>query len=130
MELGRSREAIDHLGQALEIVEERMGPDHPEAAGVLTDLGRAHLRMQRAEDAAGFLERAVTLLAERGVRPRDLARARFLLARALWPRDRDRALELAREARSGLGALGEEARAEAQQVEEWLSPRQAVAEPG
>jgi tetratricopeptide (TPR) repeat protein len=50
-----------HYEQALAIMEEALGPEHPHAAGYLNNLGRAHAVMGDHEAAKPLLERALAV---------------------------------------------------------------------
>ncbi len=141
--LGRASEAVGHLTRALEIVEERLGPQHPAAAQILLGLGRAHLAAGQRTEAASVLRRGVERLEAhplagptQSARPsqlRVLATARFLLAQAMWsgpntgPEAGARALALARAARGTFLEGG--ARAQVDEIDEWLAPRSPPSPP-
>jgi tetratricopeptide (TPR) repeat protein len=91
----------------------------------LLDLGRVQLASGQAQPARATLGQAVDIL--RKFDPQVLAEANFALARALWtsPRDRDHALELARQARAAFGQATAGARKKSAEVDAWLRQRQA-----
>jgi tetratricopeptide (TPR) repeat protein len=122
---GKYDEALGDFQKADAIWEKTKRPDHPDYALLLTGEGRAYLGQQMPERAISLLERALDIrLKAAGILPKDLARTRFALARALWGagagRDRARARVLAIQAREGYAALGEDQKAELAEADEWL----------
>jgi hypothetical protein len=78
-------------------------------ADALAVLAGQHVDAGRAGDAVPIVERALATYARaQGVAPADLARARFVAARAVWATggDRGRALDLARQASAAYAASG------------------------
>ncbi|MDX1674936.1 MAG: serine/threonine-protein kinase, partial [Longimicrobiales bacterium] len=65
-ELARFDQAVALLEEARAIREREVGPDDPELAVVLTDLGDALLRLDRSVEAEAALARARTILHEAG----------------------------------------------------------------
>jgi tetratricopeptide (TPR) repeat protein len=104
--LGQHREALADLARAAPVVDRALGPETPAAARVLAATGQVRLRLGAAAAAVAPLEHAVRIRAARRGDPRELAEARFLLARALWASggDRDRARRLAAQARETYAA--------------------------
>jgi tetratricopeptide (TPR) repeat protein len=98
---GEHRGALEDLERATRIVEKALGAESLAAAQVLAAQGRVRLRLGEARAAMAPLETAVRIREARRGDPRDLAEARFLLARALWDGGGDRGLarELAQRAR-------------------------------
>jgi tetratricopeptide (TPR) repeat protein/predicted Ser/Thr protein kinase len=96
----------EHYERALAITEQSVGPEHPQVAYTLTGLGQALIAAGEAATAIPHLERALLLRSNPDVDPDLLAETRFELARALADapvdqgRDRERATELARQARA------------------------------
>lgn len=96
--------AFAHYEQAASRLAPKLGPDHPtlaalqgSAAEALLELGQYGAAVARAEHAIALFERCQS-------QPPLLARARFVLARALVGAERevDRALQEAHRARAGV----------------------------
>jgi tetratricopeptide (TPR) repeat protein len=60
-EQGRYDESLEQGTKALAILEKAGGPQHPDLAHALRDLGRVHLKQQRPKVALSYLERALAL---------------------------------------------------------------------
>jgi eukaryotic-like serine/threonine-protein kinase len=124
-ELGNMEEAADLYKRALGTWEQALGPDHLHVSYPLVGLGDLWLALDRPREAIPLLERGLAIREARGAIPVELAGARFSLARALWDtppadgRDRDRAHQLATQARDGLetSAPGDPLTAE---IQTWL----------
>jgi tetratricopeptide (TPR) repeat protein len=101
MGLGRYNEALALDQKALAVVEKALGGESLGVAAVLVGIGRAHVGAGEPEKAIEPLERAIRLRTARPSDPKDLAEARFALARAKWGANRDggSARQLASEAR-------------------------------
>jgi len=122
-ELGDHVQATRELERGIELVERAFGKEHPSLAYPLRGLGSTLLASGRTHEGVAALERAVTIGEIRSVDRVELAAARFALARALWPTDRDRALALARKAEADYAALpGRERNRE--DVNAWLGGRE------
>lgn len=100
IELARLDDAREHASRAIAIYESKFGPQHIKLASFLTLLGEAQLRAGQVDEARPVLERALALQASEPLPSDELAATRWALARVLWtqPRERARALSLAREA--------------------------------
>jgi tetratricopeptide (TPR) repeat protein len=111
-EVLRARGALTAAEQAFTRVtalfDQQLGPDHPELVGPLRQLGEVALARGESARATATLERAVRL-GEAGAASREVALARFALARALGPDDPTRARALA--ARAATEIRGEDPRA-------------------
>ena len=99
---GHTAEAEALLRGSLADLETALGPEHPDLADPL--LGLVELGLQqpgRADEALAWAERALRLRVAGEAAPRELAAARFAVARALVASggDRARAVALARAAR-------------------------------
>ncbi len=115
--------AYEEFSRSLEIVEANVGPEHPNLGYPLEGLTELALKRHDLAAAKQHATRALTLLEAHEVAPERLARARFNLARALWPeaRERGRARELAQLARDAYVALGEGQKQRLVEVEAWLT---------
>jgi tetratricopeptide (TPR) repeat protein len=104
--IDRPRDALGHVERAEALLNSNLPADHPSQAFPHSIRGRYLLETGRAAAAVEPLGKALRIWGkEAGHQPYALAGARFLLARALWPRDPARALSLASEARSALRGL-------------------------
>jgi tetratricopeptide (TPR) repeat protein/predicted Ser/Thr protein kinase len=127
------REAGDYDGakalyeRAAAIQERALGPEHPDLATTLVGLAEVALAQHRPGDAMPLAERAVAVLDKGAVASTTLAKARFVLARALWEapaqagRDRARAQSLAEQARDAFRAAGKGMAELLAEVEAWLA---------
>ena len=108
--------------RSLALLERALGPQHPQLADVLTDIGIAQLGLRAPRNAVTPLRRAVALREAHPGDPTDLAEARFTLARALWDagQDRPRARTLALEARDAYTAAGPRSKKNLAEVNAWL----------
>jgi len=71
---GRTEEAVGALEAAVAIREEEYGPDHPDTANALRELGNALSKLERFDDAERELERALEIQeAARGRETRTVA---------------------------------------------------------
>lgn len=120
--LGRHEEALPLLRRALEMDEAELGPSHPFVAEDLGGLATSLLALGRAAEAVPLLERAVEILTASDTGAAEVAEARFALARALAATggDEERALRLARQARSAYREDQERFREELDEVNAWL----------
>ncbi|NOJ81986.1 tetratricopeptide repeat protein [Myxococcus xanthus] len=117
----RYTEALPYLERARAILDAREDDAYGYRTGTLMDLGRALLALDRPRQAAELLERVVASGARSPQAPSEQARARFLLAQALWDakRDRPRALQLAEEARKSLVTLGTSGQEALEEMDAW-----------
>ncbi len=122
LEMGARVEARVFLERALADLERSRGPEHALLHDTLVALARLDIADLRPGEAVEFAERAVSVAEASGTSWEDLAHGRFVLATALWdaaPRERPRALALARQARDDLRAGGKPMPA----LEKWLASR-------
>ncbi len=91
-----AREASEHYGQALAIWNSKLASDHPELAAPLAGMAEAKLLMGERGAAIEFGQRALGLVEKESGRNRIRAQVRFVLARALYPKDPAEARALAR----------------------------------
>jgi serine/threonine protein kinase/tetratricopeptide (TPR) repeat protein len=125
---GKLDEAIAHHRRAVAILDKALGPDHEAVAAPLVELAAAHLERNRPAEALAAAERALALRSgTEGVAPVELAETQFVLARALvaagkaGSKDRERAIELARQSRDTFQTLPRAAVAQAlDAVDAWL----------
>jgi len=120
---GKLDEAATRHRRALEIFEQALGAEHPYVA--YASLGLAEVALAKGDPSAARepAERAVAIFESTQALPGQLAKVRFVLARALEPdgsqRARARTLaEAAREEFAGMGVAKQESLAE---VEAWLA---------
>jgi tetratricopeptide (TPR) repeat protein len=94
-------QANTHFERALAIFESELGDAHSHVSYPLLGLAEIALEQQRAADALPMAERGLALREQPGVPQRDVADARFILARALLETggSRTRAHDLAMQAR-------------------------------
>ncbi|HYH96692.1 serine/threonine-protein kinase [Hyalangium sp.] len=123
LRLRRVRPALLLLRRALEVREQSLGAEHPRVAQTLALLGEALVQGGQLREAREPLERVVMLSTRVELAPPDLARARFALARVLWPShgERPRALSLAREAQATYARSAPAYAPRAREVQSWLS---------
>lgn len=121
---GSHRAALRDFTSAREALEERLG-DSPGLIGPLLGAAESQLALDRAVEALPILERALALTVANRVDPRTEAKAKWLLARALWDassgQDRDRASAVAGEAKLAIADLDDPAAAEVRaRLDAWL----------
>ncbi len=125
----RYAEALPYLERARVILDAREDDAYGYRTGTWMDLGRTLLALRQPLRAVELLERVVENSPEAPHSPSEQARARFLLAQALWDakQDRPRALRLAEEARARLVALGASGQEPLEEVDAWRArlPRPA-----
>ncbi len=121
---GRYREGKVACERALAIGERAYGPRHPLVADALTGIGEAEIAMRAPADAIPLLERAAQVPGE----PRDVARTKLALARALWAAraDRQRAVALARDSRDMFRSVGSAGHLQAREAERWLDAHSSL----
>ncbi|MCA9636313.1 MAG: serine/threonine protein kinase, partial [Myxococcales bacterium] len=126
---GKYEEAARLHERTLAAWEAAYGPEHPMVANCDTLLGRVDYLAGRRKSALQRLERALALREKGGSLAEDYAETRFFLAQALWdrPKERPRALELARAAAAAYREVGELHRADAEEVEAWIAAREGEA---
>jgi eukaryotic-like serine/threonine-protein kinase len=120
---GSYAEAHASYERALAIWEQALGSEHPDLAYPLVGLARIALTRGRAGDAVAFAERATKVREDGDAPAREVAEARFVLARALWDasdRERPRALAVAEQAREAYREAGDGKATELAEVEAWL----------
>jgi tetratricopeptide (TPR) repeat protein/predicted Ser/Thr protein kinase len=124
--VGDFAEAKRQQDRALAIIEKAMDPRHPAIIAPLITLADVALATRRPAEAIPLLERAAAALAGQEPDAIELADVQFTLARALWDapaaagRDRKRALEQARAARTTLKSSPDAASSLAE-IERWLA---------
>ena len=123
----REQAALQYRG-ALDRMERSLDPGHPFIAGPLLGLATLHLELGQPAEALPLGERALGVLEAHSDGASDLARARFLVARALAGADQDmpRAIALARQARDAYRAIAGPSHERAlADVEAWLTAASA-----
>jgi tetratricopeptide (TPR) repeat protein len=95
---GDHEAALKMQREVVAMRERLLGPDHPELAAAELGLGFVLLDLDRPEEAAAALERAISIYARSGGDPTQRARAQLLLATATERTDLDGARALVREA--------------------------------
>ena len=117
---GRHDDARTRFGRALELWEGSLDPDSPRLSPALSGLGEALIELGRPDEALPPLERSIELLTTADGPTSELSLARFLLARALWDSDTDRARAqtLATRAAREFEAMGAP---ELERVHSWLA---------
>ena len=122
--MGHAQEAVESYTRSVAIIEKIYGPVHQDAVEFQGGLGEALLATGKVREALVVAERAVAAPHLEWQNPANAARARFVLARALWETrgDRERALALADEAHALFKKTGFRER-EVAEVGAWLSTR-------
>ncbi len=102
---GKHEEAMVEYQASLSGMEKAVGAEHPNTNLIRESLALVLLDLERPEDALVHAEQAHAFTRRDDIDPTDKATATFTLARALWDseRDRSRAVELAQQARVGVG---------------------------
>jgi tetratricopeptide (TPR) repeat protein len=123
LRLGRWRPALTYLRRSLEVREKALGAEHFRVVQTLGMMGETLVAGGQSREARELLERAVTLSSRVELPPHDVGRARYALARALWPsqEERPRALLLAREAQEAYARSAPIYAPRAREVQSWLS---------
>jgi serine/threonine-protein kinase len=101
---GRAAEAEKTHAALLAAAEKALGPDSKDLIDRLVDEGDDLVALHREGDAKPYFERALKLMVTDGVDPLEVAEVRFSAARAFWPSDHRRALDLARMAQTAVAA--------------------------
>jgi tetratricopeptide (TPR) repeat protein/predicted Ser/Thr protein kinase len=93
--------------RALAMLEKQLGTEHPQLAYPLFTLAEIALAQTRPADALPLAERSLLLREKAGSAPAEIAKTRFLVARALWDTGaRAKAIERAEQARAAMRELG------------------------
>ncbi|NPC82526.1 tetratricopeptide repeat protein, partial [Pyxidicoccus fallax] len=120
---GAWKAALATCQRSLELDEKTQGGESPDTALDLACVAEARLGLGAPEEAVPLLERAHRIDTRARLDRKEAARVSFLLAQALWerrsPEERKRAMELVREARGWLEALGPRGRNELREVMAW-----------
>jgi tetratricopeptide (TPR) repeat protein len=111
--------------RALAIAQNAFGVAHESVAQVLTEIAENRLALGDPRGAVEPAVRAVATAQPLSIAPRFLARARFVLARALWASrgDRARAETLTEEAEKGFADAKTRDRSELEAVRRWRAGR-------
>ena len=123
IELGRPAEALPYIEDARRIWEQAHGPDNPSNIFALVSLSEAHLALDQAARAVPFIRRALALAEVGEIDPVEVAKARFVAARAVWRAggSRREAIELATRAKVGYEASQRPSPEELAAIEAWLA---------
>jgi tetratricopeptide (TPR) repeat protein len=119
----RLAEALALYQTALARLEATLGTDNTVLAPVVDGLGEALLDLRRPADAQAPLERALRMREHSGHDPNEVARVRFLLARALFESTGDlpRALSLATQSRREHAAAPHPDPRALRRIDAWLA---------
>jgi eukaryotic-like serine/threonine-protein kinase len=117
--------AVATLERAVAIMEKTRGRAHRETATVTVALADALEARRDHQRAATLAQGQLDACARLSCRREDVARAKFVLARALWElgRERDRARQLAAESRQEWSKVAPRYRRESLAVEQWVATR-------
>ncbi len=121
--LGRPAEAIAYFEDALRIWTAAQGPENPTNIFALVSLAEAHLALEQPGEAVPFIRRALTLAEVSEIDPVEIAKARFVAARAVWRSggDPQEARELAEQAKVGYEASERPSPAELAAIVAWIA---------
>ena len=108
---------------ALSLRERVLRAEHPEIATSQTALADLLVRRGALDEARALAELAWQRRTRGGVQPRHVAHTAFVLARALWPTDPQRARSLAERAAHTYEDAGEAYAGEEADVRAWLAAR-------
>lgn len=120
--LGRLDEARPHFEAALLMARTEFGDGHYELVPELLELGDLAVRRKEWRRAEALATEALDIMEVRGQPPGELARSRFLLARAIGESNgrRTRARALAEQAIQGYLDGGESQAPSTNQIQRWL----------
>lgn len=124
---GKHDDAVAIFAKVIARTEKVLGADHPQLVPALLGASRSKHALGDLDGAIAMLERARTIVNEHVDRPDRRARVDFDLAQLLWerPADRDRAVELAKNAHQQFALAGGQGLASATEaaadVTKWLS---------
>jgi tetratricopeptide (TPR) repeat protein len=123
IKLGRPAEAIPYCEEALRIWTKAQGENSPSNIFALVSLGEANLALGRPEKAVPPIRRALVIAEVAEIDPIEIAKARFVAARAVWSAggDRKEALELARQAKVGYEASDRPSVKELAVIDAWIA---------
>ncbi|MET0595895.1 MAG: serine/threonine-protein kinase [Polyangiaceae bacterium] len=115
--------ALPLLQRALAVQEESLGKDHLYLVDSLAGLGKAYLGLGQDKTARERLERGLKIAEVQDGDPATLAEVRLTLAQTLWRSgaDRERARDLARQAREGYLPLGKRGERGAKKAATWIA---------
>jgi tetratricopeptide (TPR) repeat protein/predicted Ser/Thr protein kinase len=124
-DLGHPKLALADHEQAVALVLQDKGPNHPSLAYPLLSLGRTLVSLQRVSEARARLEAALVILQahNQDVDPVDLALVQSTLAQTLddTPAQQARALDLATHARTTFAKSGPASVEDLATVDQWLA---------
>jgi tetratricopeptide (TPR) repeat protein len=122
---GKYDKALEHYQRALNIREKALGPEHPDVASSLSNLGEVFNKQGKYDKALRNYERALAICEKKTCKAGIVPEIRFNLARALWEKggpSRGRSLTLAERVRDAYSKM-EQKKKELLEVEEWLKKR-------
>ncbi|MEM9454417.1 MAG: serine/threonine-protein kinase [Myxococcota bacterium] len=116
-------EAIHHYKRSLEILEKVLDPDNPYVANSLMGLANLMLDMDDPASARAYAERALSIREAAAVAPSLRAKARFVLARALWSdkSERRRARALVEQVQDTFAKHSPDHQQDLDMVKSWLA---------
>ncbi|MBL9105979.1 MAG: serine/threonine protein kinase [Myxococcales bacterium] len=120
--LGEPAQALAHAERALAGHLASVGDGHPRYGAAMVIRGRARVALGQTRAGVADLEQALAIVQAAGAPREELAEARYQLARALWqnPRQRARAVTLARASLADYMAVGAAYARERADNEAWL----------
>jgi tetratricopeptide (TPR) repeat protein len=124
IDLGQTGPALTELELCLAILDATLGPTSPRRAAALIPLAELRIATDAPQLAIAPLEAAIDTW-QRRAEPVIRARADFVLAKLLWEadQDRERAIDLAEDARFALSKAGEGLDDEQARIGDWLAGR-------
>ncbi len=122
LNLGRAAEARPFFEEALAGFAASYGETHPSYGAALAYRGVADVRLGKIKPGIAAIERGIAIMvAVADPQLQHLADARFGLAQALWPRDKDRARAQARQARDHYLNVGPSTVLELARADAWIA---------
>jgi tetratricopeptide (TPR) repeat protein len=113
-------EALPHFEKSHAIWHASLGEKHPRVAFALVGLGKSQLGLGQSAEGIAKIEQAIALREAGKGNLNELSEMRFVLAKALWPTKKARAIALAKEVRDARATLGPGEKQGLAEVEEWL----------
>ncbi|MCX4245365.1 tetratricopeptide repeat protein [Paraliomyxa miuraensis] len=122
IKLGRPEEALPYLENALRIWTSTQGEQSPNSIYGLVSLSEAYLALNQPAEAAEHVLHALELAEVGEIDPVEIAKARFVAARAVWRSggDRREAMEFAKQSKVGYEASERPSPKEIATIAAWL----------